>query len=162
MKLRSGRVVKVPKKEISQAAQRLQLLGIPPELRLIIYLFLLIAYYRIYDFRCAASIEHPILHVSAFIRNEVLWDYNTALKYFTTRLYDISYAACDAYASAACEWLDHVISIGVAGPWSIAARTTLLRLQIKKTEAFDEYDYVVDVVKDCLEAVEEQIVKWQL
>lgn len=55
----------------------------------------------------------------------------------------------------------HVISIGVAGPWSIAARRTLLRLQIKKTEAFDEYSYVVDVAKDCLEAVEEQIAKWQ-
>ncbi|KAM3421202.1 hypothetical protein BST61_g1611 [Cercospora zeina] len=162
MQLRSGRVLELSEKENPKDPEHLQLLGIPAELRIDIYKFVLFTYYNKYDFRCVASIEHPILHVSSAVHNEVLPTYKLALEDFATRLYDNACAACQGYANAACDWLGHVISVGLVTPWTSAQRDELVRLQIRRNEAFEEYVYVLDVVKDCLDCVQEQVVKWKL
>ncbi|KAF2208247.1 hypothetical protein CERZMDRAFT_101695 [Cercospora zeae-maydis SCOH1-5] len=162
MKLRSGRVLTLPKKENSKDPEHFQLFGIPVELRISIYKFVLLTYYNNYDFRRVDSIEHPILHVSPAVRNEIMSTYKLALEGFTIRLYDNAFAACEAYTNAACEWLAHVISVGIVAQRTTAQEDKLHRLQVRKTEAFEECIYVVDMVKDCLGRVQEQFVKWEL
>ncbi|PPJ49801.1 hypothetical protein CBER1_03303 [Cercospora berteroae] len=139
-------------------------LGLPPELRLIVYEMALFSDFDERSLPPPKTVAQPLYYVSRGLQAESEWTYIKAIQHYHSSLSD---HVCDAFdkASAACqEEMNHVhFMLGAFASMTAeeyeAANDHMEELVVKTDESKAECERIKKLVMECQERVEGELIK---